>query len=409
MLKKLRIAIERTLIFAYDIFEYMRDVWAVHVKQRHRIVLRETKGQQPRPAQGSRVAIVALYPTNESLPFTKNLLRLLHGNGFFILAVSSRKLPDAMYISILSDCHHLIERMGVGRDFGSYKMGLAWIEKQNPGLNGIDTLVLANDSLFYPAAFNREFKMMLNKQRDWQCLFENYVFHYHAQSFFMLFRRPVFSSSAFQKFWRQYQPYSSRRHSINQGEVAFSVSLRRAGYSVSAQFDSTRITKDLQDPAQAIPLSLLAELCPAAKGWLIARDLIFNSSISIATTNSYTCPPASNPEIAQHIDKTVYTNLSQHALNLVSIENLRWAHLIGSQMEQTNPTHALALLANNLYAAPIKRDICYRGSYDIFQALNLSLHFTANEREAMARDINRRGTPAKLTGLTSVLWRAGRI
>lgn len=410
MLKRLRIAIERTLIFAYDVLEYVRDVWAVRIRRRHRTVLRETAGARAQLQLGSRVAIVALYPTDESLPFTKNLLRILHSNGFFVLAISTRKLPESIQANILTDCHHLIERAGVGRDFGSYKMGLNWLEKKSPGLNGIEILVLANDSLFYPAAFDRELKEMINHPANWQCLFENYENHYHAQSFFLLFRRPAFLSTAFQKFWKKYQPYSSRRHSINCGEVRLSTCMRRAGHIATARFDSTRIVSALLNKNPRLEISKIAELSPASNDAHISRSTIFDSAIKTSTQGAITKKDKIKATHAQEPISATSKNASDHSDELIqTIELHKWAYLISHRCEYSNPTHALALLANNLLMSPIKRDICYRGFFDISQILNLSIGYNYLERTSMALDLNKRGIPASLTGIRSLLWRVGRL
>lgn len=379
LLKRLRIAIEKPFIFAFDALEYLRDFWDVRIQHRHRIVLRETPGALPTTPLRPRVAIVAVYPTEESLPFTTNLLRTLHTNGFFVLAISTRKLPEAMHASILADCHHLIERASIGRDFGSYKMGLNWLERKAPGLAGADTLVLANDSLFYPAAFREQFKKMLLHTADWQCLFENYEHHYHAQSFFLIFRKSVFLSPIFQEFWQNYKPYSSRRHSINYGEVKFSADLRTAGYNALAAFSSTKIVETLLSTDCPLNAVDFAELAPSTKDWSISRDRIFTSAITA------------------------------HANHPRDVEKSRWVYAIAHRCERSNPTHALALLANRLLSAPIKRDICYRGTYDICQVLNLAHGFTSPELKAMASDLNRRGLPISQSGLKSIFWRHGRI
>ena len=397
LLKLLRSAIESILLFSYDTFEYVRDVWAVNFRQRHRVVERETKGEQARPAEGLRVAIVALYPTSESLPFTKNLLRMLHSNGFFVLAISTRKLPDKVHASILLDCHHLIERVGVGRDFGSYKMGIAWIQRQESYFSGIETLLLANDSNFVPKAFEDEFKVMLQDQAEWQCLFENFEFHYHAQSFFLLFRKAVFSNPAFRSFWKNYRPYSSRRHSINQGEVKLSSVLRRAGYTAKARYNSTQIFNTITSRIKEQGVFRIAELSPSSGMWKGSRGKILDSLIKSATANYEGAKP-------KDFDNDLTIGMTPSSMELK-----RWPNVICHSAETMNPTHGLALIANNFLAAPIKRDVCYRGVFDIAQILLFAHGFSDAEMKAMAIDLNQRGLPASVTGIRRLFLKYGRI
>lgn len=395
------------IVAVYDFEQFLLDFWQVHIRRRDRVVYREREGALP-PARPGRVAIVAVCPSPDSLPFTRNLLRALSGAGFYVLVVSSRRLPEAIAAMLATDCHHLIERAPVGRDFGSYKLGLAWLERKGTRLAAAEALILANDSLFYPKCFGAELERMLADPAEWQCLFENFEPHYHAQSFFLLFRRPVFTSAAFRGFWARYRPYSSRRYAIRHGEVVLSATLQKAEFIPKAAYSSTRLVERLLAGNPGWDLAQLAERSPAAN-WETRRQEIFASAARAAAAAALLneqsgaagaglVPAASGPRNAPPPTET-----------LANIERVHWAHRIGHSFENANPTHTGAIILHGLFGAPIKRDVCYRGTHDIFQVLRFASGFDEAEREAMDRDLRLRGLPVSMHGLRSILWLFGRI
>ncbi|MGH7040544.1 MAG: hypothetical protein ACREFY_00240, partial [Acetobacteraceae bacterium] len=144
----MRFIIEFVIFRVYDFIQFLRDFWQVCIRRLHKVVLRERTGDLAPPADVSRAAIVAIYPSEASLPFTINLLRSLVTAGCYVLLISTRRLSDTASAQLLQHCHYLIERAAVGRDFGSYKLGLQWLEGAPERFRTVDTLVLANDSLF---------------------------------------------------------------------------------------------------------------------------------------------------------------------------------------------------------------------------------------------------------------------
>jgi hypothetical protein len=359
----------------YDLYEYARDT-VVLARRRDKLVFSERQGALLEGENQKRAVVVAIHPSPASLPFLLNLLKGLRDADFFVLAISSKKLPSDMAAAVLSDCHYLIERFPVGRDFGSYKMGVHWIGAR-PSLKQIDTLALVNDSLYYPAAINSTIRELLERKGDWLCLFENYQSLYHAQSFFLIFRTNVIASNAFRRFWEKYRPFSSRLHSIVMGEVGLSRVLIKAGFTPVALFTSARIYRDVY-----------ARLTTGEIANHFRRILwaILDRKLTLSLSDKY----------------TLLVDFPSNAARAMSI-----------LAESHSPPHWVGLLCNDLYLAPLKRDICYQGIQTMAEMVVLSQGFTPEEKEAMANDLRAKGTPASFTGLRRLplraLYATGRI
>jgi hypothetical protein len=397
MLTIVKILWINTVLFVNDIFELIRDNIQL-LRGLHKVVLSDKAGGLTEGASHARVAIVAMYAEDVSIPFVKNLLQALAAADFFILTVSTRRLSQRMTEEILPLCHRLIERSPVGRDFGSYQTGLQWVESR-PSLKSADTLALANDSLFYPPSISDILQDLLQQRGDWLALFENFQYHYHAQSFFQIFRAPVFRSSPFVGFWRNYRPLSSRKHSINKGEVGFSLALRRAGFLPIVRYTSNRIIEEFRRALGAsddhVPLRqvLYANLGPTYEGIIAGRKGPTAASV-----------PGKQPrnDASQQFDRERDPLVEPEVISAII------RHL-SERIERHNPTHSIGLLANFLCRAPIKRDVCYRGIFTMGQVLDLATGYSASELAAMESDMRWRGTPAMFTGLKRILYDRGRI
>jgi Rhamnan synthesis protein F len=384
------------LLLPYDILQLIVG-YIQFALGRHKIIYSNRTGALPGRQKFSCAAVVAVYPDAYALPFLRNLLGALAEKDFFVFVVSTRRLDTTLSEAILPLCHRLIERHPIGRDFGSYRVGLQWIEHDD-SLNDIDTLVLANDSLFYPKAISDVLQQILTTEADWTALFEN-----QAQSSFQVFGRRVFSSSAFETFWRRYQPLSSRKHAIHKGGVALTRALKRAGFQPRTVYNSGKIRQAvfhrLCEDKDPITLNLLIRLCGAENYYEVKKRFIaVNSRIYAGDQNA--------------------APVADESLRLAPTEYI--ASEIASQLamlaEGDNLTHRVGLLCNYLFTAPIKRDICYReygetnlGVYTIADLISLASGFDRAELDAMEQDLRYKGVPTSIRGFRKMLFRAGRI
>jgi hypothetical protein len=382
ILKKLFL---RLIRYVCDIFTHANDLFNMALG-RDKLIYSEGAGKFERQASYARAAIVALYPDENSLPFAANLMNGLNENGFFVLAIIAKKIPANLSQRLQENCHVLIERFPIGRDFGSYKMGLDWIEKQ-PEFKNVDTIALANDSMFYPQHITHTIRDLLALGSDWLGLFENFQTRRHVQSFFEVFRAPILKSASFKKYWKKYLPLSSRTHSICKGETGLTSTLIRAGFNPLVLYNSTSIRESLiqkLDDNNAEQFSNIAHLLVLAcqNSRMRARNVLIDESFYLTLFNDLTGK---------------FANMS------ADIKKVEIAQRIAASAEVMNPTHAVGLACNLLFNAPVKRDLCYRKILYCCDLLPYVHGFSEQEKKCMLSDMTRRGFPASFPSWT---WRS---
>lgn len=351
---------------------------------RHKLVYAETFGRLPHMENAKHVAIIAVYPNKYLLPFITNLMNGFKQNGFFVLAVASKKLPSNLSSPLLDHCHVLIERFPIGRDFGSYKLGIDWIKRQSH-LGKMETLALVNDSLYYPMTIADTIRELLLLDNDWMGLYENYESEYHVQSFFQVFRQRVLNSKEFKEFWKNYKPLSSRMHFIEKGEKDLSRALVKAGFLPSVLYDSPSIQKKMY--VDLVHDSMRGELYKLTKRTLGQFGIDLQPNLTLTREALLAGPDALLPG-------------NGFLSDIFSIDK-QWefyaseaARYVGQLAERHNPTHATGLLCNMLFLAPIKRDICLKGiQHSISELLSFACGFTDSEKTAMQFDLRSKGLP----------------
>lgn len=118
-----------------------------------------------------------------------------------------------------------------GYDFGSYKIGFR-IAMQKGLLKEAEELIFLNDSCYGPIfPFKNVFDTMASRSCDVWGLVESHEALHHIQSFFMVFRRKVFTSSVFCNFVEELHPLGCFMDYVNLYERRFTVILKRAGFT----------------------------------------------------------------------------------------------------------------------------------------------------------------------------------
>jgi hypothetical protein len=369
--------------FDFDLRERRNDAKALRVGK-HLMPTAEFAGAPAGAEHRKRVAIVAMYPTDSVTFSILNLLTALRSTGFWILIVSTKPLEGAQRQLIIKNCNHLIERFPIGRDFGSYQLGLSWL-KENKKLENAEFLALTNDSLFYPASFSERLVDFMSEDRQWYALFECFEKHYHTQSFFQILRKEMFLSSAFESFWRSYKPYSSRKYAIDKGEVEFSRQMLGAGFQPHVMFNSARVCADVLVALSSEPCDpgvIFALKCSMGHEYFQIINRNKNNPIFVRDRKAL--------DVAVAIDM---------------INNLAY------QIEERNPTQSIGLLCNVLYEAPIKRDIVYREIIETGVLLSQCRGFTMKEKALMSDDLRQKGRKIsmKFSPRLLALYNRGRI
>jgi hypothetical protein len=376
----------------YDLYTEIPDRIRI-AKKRHLEMLRTTVPEQRPAIDFSRTAIVAIYPSAESLPFTINLLEALRQSQFHIVVLSTRRLSADATTQLLMHCDHLIERRPIGRDFGSYQVGLTLLKKWGV-YDRVDMLVLANDSMFYQPGFSSIVASIVDAPPTWAAIFENYEFHYHAQSFFQVFGRQALSSPAFDRFWAAYKPLSSRRYAIRKGEVGLTRAMRKAGFLPATYYTSNRIINAMQRwIADSNDLSPLHRVMRAQ--WGPAFTIMLES---LDERGKKIDDQKAGPELDPSQDPLQDPYFTSQVMRL-----------IGYSVERRNPTHLVGLLANFLCGAPIKRDLAYRGIVTMGEILQVASGYSDAQLAAMETDLRARGTPVMFRTFRKMLYYKGRL
>ena len=162
--------------------------------------------------------------------------------GFGIIFVSTADDLDDDGVSRLQPlCREIVVRDNVGYDFGSWKAGL----ELAGNLEGVETLILANDSVYGPVHdLAPVFATMRDRGLDVWGITDSWQLRYHLQSYFMVFEKAALQSPAFQNFWKSLPAFCFKRVLIWRCEVGLSQGLIKAGLALGALCEYGRLRRE---------------------------------------------------------------------------------------------------------------------------------------------------------------------
>lgn len=181
-----------------------------------------------------RYAVFAGYNSNGTIPpYVITYLKGLNevADGVVYIADSELKAGEEEKLKGLTI--HTEHTRHNEYDWGSYKRGYNWL-KQNGYLDNAKELIFANDSTYAPigGSFKPMFKKM-DKQKNLGFWGDSQNTHFttHLQSYFLVFRRPLFTSQAFHRFVNSvtHQPDDSMY--ITEYEIQFTPRFAALGYA----------------------------------------------------------------------------------------------------------------------------------------------------------------------------------
>ena len=184
------------------------------------------------PKKTNRYAIFAGYNANQTIPdyvitYLKGLNEVTDG----VIYIADSELKEEEYKKIKNLVIYTKHHRHNEYDWGSYKQGFNWL-KEHGYLEKAEELILANDSCYAPlTSFKPMFKQMENrKELDFWGDLQNTVFTNHIQSYFIVLRKPVINSKAFQQFINSvtHQKYSPMY--ITEYEIKLTPMLESLGY-----------------------------------------------------------------------------------------------------------------------------------------------------------------------------------
>ena len=128
-------------------------------------------------------------------------------------------------------CTQMIVRENIGYDFGSWKVGLGFVDD----LRRFKSLILANDSVYGPLQDLRPvFEEMENRGLDFWGITDSWRYDLHLHSYFLVLGSAVINDSEFSKFWEMLPHYSFKHSVIQRAEIGLTQKLARAGFRFAA-------------------------------------------------------------------------------------------------------------------------------------------------------------------------------
>ena len=302
-----------------------------------------------------RIAVIALFPVNDSIYelSVRNLILGLNKNDVHVVLLLNRNASESLNRLFIETNCTVIKRKNVGRDFGAYKDGVLWLEKEF-GLDRIERLLFINDTLVW---LNDGKEMIQTTMKsDWSALFLNLEIHTHAQSFFLSFSNNVVNDKKFLKFWRTYIPTEHRRLAILNGEIKLSETLIKRGYRCIATVKPSIFKSVLLD------------------GQLDQATISLLGSLTLSEMAGMTPPGVTPGRKEPGVELQKFVGLDKLKSD-IEIDQTYWNQMVVRMLSQycnSHAPHRIGLQLYVLFGIPLKTDIykCYTLS-EIFNCINL--------------------------------------
>ncbi len=145
-----------------------------------------------------------------------------------IVFVTTSAITKSYVEKLEKICINIIIRDNIGYDFMSYKIGMESLD-----INLYNEVIICNDSVYGPiySLQNLFNEMSLNKECDFWGITDSKQFAYHLQSYFIVFKQNVITSSIFKDFWKNIKILNSKNDIIFQYEIGLSQALIEHGFN----------------------------------------------------------------------------------------------------------------------------------------------------------------------------------
>jgi rhamnosyltransferase len=239
-----------------------------------------------------------------------------------IVFVSNCRISDSEKNKISSLCSNILTRDNKGLDFGAWQYALNILGKKE--LLRYDEVIIANDSCYAPIfPFEKMFSEMKSKECDFWGVTENDATRYkgkdipmHLQSYFLVFRKRLFSSEVFWDFFNSIDINASRIDIILKYETTLTQTFNNAGYKSEA-FLSSNMYKSLEKDYSMFEWKLLLN-----QGNPLLKKKVFRDTMKLC--------------IARYFDNAYYRKGYRKIMN--------WKLII----KKTNSTYNTELIKSNL-------------------------------------------------------------
>jgi lipopolysaccharide biosynthesis protein len=228
----------------------------------------------------NRVAIFAHFDAeNEIKPYVAFYLERLRELCTRVVFATTARLVDGQLDGLCPKADRIIMPENCGWDFGMWKHALSQID-----VGDADELVLTNSSVFGPIhPLAPIFARMEDEPCDFWGMTDNFEWRWHVQSYFVVFKRQVFTSEAVRLFWNSVLPYRSKEPVVMSYELGLTSFLVDSGFQPGAFLPTEMWTTwaerrrmDLSrrwNPTLFHPMRLLSRGMPFVKCALLRDNL----------------------------------------------------------------------------------------------------------------------------------------
>ena len=348
---------------------------------------------------GQNIALVAIWEYEVLRKDVKELLKELKRRDFYICLVNTGKIKTLEFSDLASV---YIERFNYGRDFGSYKEGIQFLQKTGR-LSSANKLVIINDSVYFLQDYiGSTLDEIQADSSDLLGLTENFELNHHVGSFFVAFSSKILNGKPFKRFWKRFKVSDLRTHNIYFGEMMLTkkVGAKIAPEKIRVLWSISSMAAQIKSPEslnQAIMLANRGHISTWKKvSWqLIAKSFLderyifisdfqkrTNLSLSNGTNNDHdsinsklilgygdlmnAMKDASGREVTPDSEYELFMKAKGIWLNIVGS---------GSQIHQNNNlfvSHGMPL---------VKLDLLYRGAFS-YEDLEILLDKIKNSEDA---------------------------
>ena len=322
---------------------------------------------------GTKFVIFVIYTDGPLAGFLKPAFEGFSAAGYDIIAVLNKPCDASTHEYLRERTRLIIHRSNVGRDFGAYKDAISVLLSR---LGVPERLIIANDSVFYLDGGLSDLIENLSGDDDFIGVSEVFDDQYHVGSYLLSFSRAAVASNAFQQFWEQYKPVSTRWWAILEGECGLTAALIKAGFAPRILFKA----QDLRDHLHA----------SSSEAFMDLVQLL---------------PRQSRIEIADEIHKVLRALEARDEKSLVDP-----ASPIIEAISASNQMHAGGFFFRRYLKLPIiKRDIIFRDLYDLEEVRRALSDLPDNVLDEITDDLSKRGSGRALSFWKRLLYRHGAI
>ena len=172
----------------------------------------------------SCIALIVIYNASGNFHSLETCVSILKDIGFECVFLCNRKLTIDETAFAAKQGIFVFDRENCAGDIGAYKDGLS-ILRGLKKFADISYICCTNDSLQYTnlnhaKAFVDEITLQMTQKRQLIVSNDSYQSGYHYQSYFQIYSQSVFNSDQFIEFWDSFELLDSRKHLVQNGEIA---------------------------------------------------------------------------------------------------------------------------------------------------------------------------------------------